>query len=85
MDAKNISDYITVGTIGIGLAVLAAYYLKGRVSASAKAAWGNAPTLAGFMTFCIWFVILAGVGGMWVGGRMVIYGAPTTTVSMSKK
>lgn len=76
MEAKDLANYITIGTIGIGLAALAVIYLRGRVSASAKAAWSNAPTLSGFLTFCIWFVILAGIGGMWVGGRMALYGAP---------
>ena len=84
MEAKELGNYITVGMIGIGVAVLIGYYLKNRLALSARAAWAGAPTLAGFMTFCIWFVILAGLGGMWVGGRMVVCGAPVA-MAQSKK
>jgi hypothetical protein len=76
MEAKNISDVITVLTVGLGVLALIALWLRTRLRASAKAAWESTPTLAGLLTFCIWFVILAGLGGVWVGGRYALYGAP---------
>jgi len=80
METKSLADTITIGMIGIGVVIVVGYYLKNKLTASAKIAWSNTPTLHGFLTFLFVGAMLVGSGGIiagtWVGVRLLVVGSP---------